>query len=725
MKTKPEIIAVYFSMFLFGSAFAQTKTVDLKEIFLNMELYPREICCINWLGDDSGLLYLDDDTSQNSIHKLNFVTKEVEEYYSDEDFIYQGINLDIESFWINSPATYFLIRSEMRRIWRHSREGIYYLVNRATGDVSLLADGQLLRNVKFSPDGKQVAYILNNNLYCFNISAGKIRQLTKDGSENIINGQFGWVYEEEFGSADGYRWSPDSKSIAFWREDQTNVPRFRLIDELEKYPMINEIAYPKVGETNPTVKIGIVKVAKGKVRWMKINPGTEFYIPRIKWAGNSNELAVMRLNRPQNKMEVLLADAKTGAANVVIEDTDSCWVDVTDNWQFMGDGTILWTSEKSGYQHIYHYDRSGNQIRQITEGDWEVNRIVAVNEDQGIAYFTGKFDSVLEDHLYKIDLSGGGVERISTAGGSHSVKGHPDGKYFIDMLSSVATPPRISVIDNEGEIINTLVGSTAPGSDEYRFTYPEFIEVPTSDGLTTLNAMITLPPDFDPSQQYPVVIFGYGGPGSQRVMNRWGGHYYYFHQYLGQKGFITFSIDNRGTGGRGKAFENLAYGDLGKWLVNDQIEGVKYLRSLPYVKADKIGIWGHSGGGYMAALCLTKGSDYFQVGIARAPVTDFRLYDTIWTERYMGLIEDNAAGYDSASVFNYVDQLQGKLLLIHGTGDDNVHPQNSLQLADHFVKANKQVDMYFYANKNHGIRGPHTSYNLYQKMVEYFNVNLK
>ncbi len=709
---------------LTGVLWCQSKDLTLEDLYIDLILYPQSVAGVNWLGDGTGFLFQYEDTSRGAIQKFDFQSRQVSEFYPDS-ILYGDVLSAIDDFRINSAGTLLLVCVNQQPIWRHSREGNYYLIDLASGEINPVADGKGLRNVKFSPDGKFLAYVYANNLYCCNISAGKTRRLTKDGSENIINGQFGWVYEEEFGSADGYRWSPDSKKIAFWREDQTGVPRFKLIDEMTTYPQITEVAYPKAGETNPTVKIGVVDVKKGRPKWMEIYPGYDIYIPRITWAGNSDELAILRLNRPQNKMDILLADVKTGNSRLLLTETDPCWLDVTDDWHFLSNGSFLWTSERSGYRHIYRYDRTGELTATLTGGAWEVNEILAVDEEAGVLYFTGKYDSVLEDHLYSVSLAGGAVNRLSSAGGSHRFEVEPSGNYFIDTFSSLTTPPQVRLIDNAGEIRAVLIGNTAPGSDEYSFTYPELVEVPTSDGQTVLNGMLCLPPDFDPARKYPVIIFGYGGPGSQRVLNQWGGHYYYFHQIMAREGFISFSIDNRGTGGRGKEFEHLAYGDLGKWLVIDQIEGVKYLRSLPYVDSENIGIWGHSGGGYMTAMCLTKGSEYFQVGIARAPVTDFHLYDTIWTERYMGLPEDNSAGYDSASVFTYADHLQGKLLLIHGTGDDNVHPQNSLQLADHFVKNGKLVDMYFYANKNHGIRGPFTSYNLHKRMKEYFIEHLK
>ncbi len=705
--------------------FGQFTDITLEDVFLEKKYDPVKLENTAWLETNNSLLFSYSDSVLNDIYYFNKGMSQPELFYSINSFAVDGVQLEIESFQINSTGTYLLIRSEAKRVWRNSRNGIYYLVELANNRISQLSVSNTnLRNAKFSPDGKNVAYVRKNDLYCFKISKSREQQLTNDGSDNIINGQFGWVYEEEFGSADGYRWSPDSKTIAFWREDQTQVQRYLLFDELKQYPTTRSFAYPKVGETNPVVNIGIVDLKRGRTRWMDTDQEYETYIPRIEWTEKRDQLAIMRMNRRQNRVEVLFGNTKTGECALILTDEDSCWVDVTDDWRFLKDGSFLWTSERSGYRHIYHHSENGSLINQLTDGEWEVTEIIALDEKAGNLYFTGKLQSPLEQHFYSVPLTGGDPKKLTTGSGYHKIKDLLDSPFFIDHFSSLSNPGIIYLLDNTGKQLSTLVDSQADLFANLDLTYPDLITVTTSDQSTVLNAKLTLPADFDPQLKYPVIVFGYGGPGSQVVTDRWGGRSYLWHQYLSQQGFICFSIDNRGTGGQGKAFKILAYGDLGNWLVNDQIEGVKYLRSLPYVDADRIGIWGWSGGGYMTAMCLTEGYEYFQVGVAVAPVTDFRLYDTIWTERYMGLLPDNTAGYENASVFNYIDNFSGKLLLIHGTGDDNVHPQNSLKLADAFVKKGKFIDQYYYANKNHSIRGKYTSYNVYKRIADYFIANL-
>lgn len=713
------------SLVWLSMAFGQLHQISLEDIFLHEKYDPVAIENICWLNGEEAFLFAYKDTIRNDVYRYDIQQQQQDIYYTVDEFEFDGAQLEIESYQINSIGTYLLIRSAAKRVWRHSRNGTYFLVKLSDRNIIPLSlSNTSLRNAKFSPDGRSVAYVRNNDLYCFNIDKARERRLTKDGSDDIINGQFGWVYEEEFGSADGYRWSPDSKFIAFWREDQTMVKRFTLFNEMSTYPTTRSFGYPKVGETNPTVKIGVVRIKNGRTRWLETALEYETYIPRIKWTEQPGRLAIMRLNRSQNRLEVLIADTKSGHCQVILTESDSCWVDVTDDWRFIKDGSFLWTSERSGFRHIYYYSESGELIRQLTDGKWEVTEIIALDENAGRVYFTGKLQSPLEQQFYSVPFGGGQPENLTASSGYHKVKVLKDSPYFIDHYSSTTTPGMVYLVDSTGRELAVLVDSQVDLFTDFNLTYPELITVNTSDGRAVLNAKVTLPADFDPNSKYPVVIFGYGGPGSQVVTDRWGGRNYLWHQYLCQQGYICFSIDNRGTGGRGKAFKNLTYGDLGNWLVHDQIEGVKYLRSLPYVDASRIGIWGWSGGGYMTAMCLTEGSEYFRVGVAVAPVTDFRLYDTIWTERYMRLLAENTAGYENASVFKYIDRFHGKLLLIHGTGDDNVHPQNSLRLADAFVQKGKFLDQYYYANKNHSIRGKQTTYNIYKRIADYFINNL-
>ena len=476
--------------------------------------------------------------------------------------------------------------------------------------VKQVAKGNRLRNVKFSPDGKSIAYLKNdNNLYVFHIDVNKEIRLTKDGSFNIINGHFGWVYEEEFGSFDAYRWSPDSKYIAFVREDQTYVKQFPMIDELQFYPEIKWHHYPKVGETNPVLNIGVVNVNTRKTKWMDLSAPEEMYHPRMEWLESSQtesgkqELVVTRINRHQNRLELLRYDVKKGKGKVFWEDKSEAWIELTDDLFFLKDGSFITLSERSGFQHVYHYDKNGKLINTITNGDWEISGITEFDEENETIYFNGKKESVIESNLYSVKFDGTDFKLLSDKLGSHRVRFSPTNSYYIDYYSSANSAMAISLHQADGTIVRELSITDRKQFEEYGFSEVEFIQIPTTDDSTLLNAMIALPRDFDPTKKCPVIDFGYSGPGSQVVVNRQGG---LWNKYLNQEGYITFSIDPRGTGGRGTAFKYLAYKDIGKWVAHDQVEGAKYLSSLSYVDEHRIGIWGWSGGGYMTALCMTK-----------------------------------------------------------------------------------------------------------------------
>ena len=708
---------------------AQWKDLTLKDAVI---LPPYEVASIGqwkWILESDEYLFMDTTVVIRSLYKYNLATDDTSLFLSGDKFVYDGKNQKIFDYTFHPSSKKLLLVTDQKRIWRHSRSAIYYLYDMNSGRITQVADGNRLRNVKFSHNGRSIAYVNNdNNLYVFHIDKNKEIRLTKDGSFNIINGHFGWVYEEEFGSFDAYRWSPDSKYIAFVREDQTYVKQFPMMDELQLYPKIYWHHYPKVGENNPVLKIGIVNINTHRTKWLDLSSSEEMYFPRMRWLesqqtdSGKQELVVTKINRHQNRLELIRYNVKKGKGKLFWTDESEAWVNLTDDLFFLKDGSFITLSERSGFQHIYHYDKNGALINAVTSGGWEVSGITAFDEKNKTVYFNGKKESVIESNLYSVKIDGSDFKLLSGKLGSHRVRFSPSNSYYIDFYSTVNSPLEITLHESNGSKIRDLSKTGTEQFEEYGFTETKFIQIPTSDDSTLLNAKITLPRDFDPNKKYPVIVYGYSGPGSQTVINRQGRGLW--DRYMNQEGYITFSIDPRGTGGRGTAFKYLAYKDIGKWVAHDQVEGAKYLSSLPYVDENRIGIWGWSGGGYMTALCMTKGAAHFKVGVAVAPVTDFRLYDTIWTERYMGLLPENEAGYDSASVLTYADKLQGKLLLVHGTGDDNVHPQNSIQLMDEFVKIDKQADIILYANRSHSIRGGKTTFHLWTKITNYFMDNL-
>jgi dipeptidyl-peptidase-4 len=708
------------------------KELTLDDIFQKRVFKTASLGKWKWLPGKEALVFnqFDSTTQVQSLYRYELETADTVLFVSGEYLTFQGQPLKIDDFWLSSDSKTLLLQTQVKQIWRRSQEGVYYLFQMERAEMIPLADHEPLRNVKFSPDGRRVAYVKSdNNLYVYDLLSRRERRLTRDGSATILNGHLGWLYEEEFGMYDGYRWSPDSRRIAFWREDQSQVKTFPLVDELSLYPTITEVYYPKVGETNPKVKIGVVQVQSGRTRWLAVDSGPDGYIPRLTWVDGYSAsdpgpcLVITRLNRKQNLLELILASVRTGRTRTIFRDRDSAWVDVPYDFVSLPGGKLLFTSERSGYRHIYRLDPAQELLIPITQGSWEVERIVAVDTVQGKIYFTGNASNILERHLWVVNFDGTDLRRLTEQPGWHQPRFSPRRGYFIDFYSRSNRPPAILLKKSTGEMVRILKESDTLSFTEYGIVYPEFFQFTTNDGVT-LNGMMLTPPELEPQRKYPVIIYGYGLPGSQLVVDRWGGSRFLFHNYLVQQGYCVVSIDNRQTGGRGKARKNLGYGDVGRWLIRDHIAAVRYLAQVAYVDTGRVGVWGWSGGGYFTALALTRGAPYFKTGVAVAPVTDWRLYDSAYTERYMGLLWENTAGYDSASVFTYLDRLRGHLLLIHGTADDNVHAQHTIQLVNAAIAQGKQIDLFLYPNRNHGLNGGNTTYHLFSRIADYFREHL-
>ena len=656
------------------------------------------------------------------------------------------------SYSFSPDQTKLLLKKNSKKLWRHSSYGSYYVYDiKSESLTSVTSDPDSLRNVKFSPDSNKLAFVRNdNNLYLFDLINSSEEQLTFDGSEDILNGHFGWVYEEEFGTYDSYKWSPNSEFIAFIREDQTYVKEYALVDYEAQYPVVKYIRYPKTGEDNPIVSISILDLKNKEYRSVHL-PKTAYYIPDIIWQTNSSNLYFATLNRKQNDWNLYKYDFDTNRGDLILNDSNESWIDrdpfivpgEIGTWTTKGgfsfaileNGEILWLSEKDGFSHIYRNRPDGRPINQVTRGDWEVNNISAIDTRNEIIYFSGKKETETENHLYSIKFNGSRLKRLTKEKGSHSSSFSPTLNYFINSFSSFTVPPKTFLREDSGKIVRVLRETDKSKFDSYGLTYPQLINIFTDDG-TRLNALITYPHNFDPMKQYPVILYNYGGPGSQLVLNRWGSGSHIFHQFFASRDFIIFSFDNRGTGGRGKAFKDLAYGDYGKYLIKDHIAAAKYLQGLTYVDAENIGIWGWSGGGYLTNMCMTLASDYYKAGISIAPNVEPLLYDTIWTERYMGLVEENPEGYKNASVLTHVDKAKGHLLQIHGNADDNVHHQHSIKLAKAYAEHGKDMEMFIYSNANHGMYnnnflsednpadGWKNRYHLYKKMTDFFMEHL-
>jgi len=534
-----------------------------------------------------------------------------------------------------------------------------------------------------------------------------------------------WVYEEEFGITKGFEWSPDGKYIAYYRMDESKVKEFTLTYYGELYPEEYKYKYPKAGEDNSLVDIFVYDVAAGKSVKMDAGKETDQYIPRIYWTYQPGKLVMFRMNRLQNHLDLLLTDASTGASSVLLAEDNKYYVDIFDNTKFLKDGSgFIFTSEKSGYNHIYYYGMDGKLKKQLTSGNWDIAEVSGIDEKNKMVHYISFEDGPMNKMLYSVSFDGA-KKKISSDLGSHSVTFSSDFAYYIDNWSDANTAPKYTIRDAKGKQQLVLEDNADLNAKmkEYGFAKEEFFTFKTSENVE-LNGWMIKPANMEKGKKYPVFMYMYGGPGVNTVENGFGYFDFAWFQMLAQKGYIVVSVDNRGTGGRGEEFKKCTYMQLGKYEVADQIEAAKYLGTLDYVDKSRIGVFGWSFGGYLSTLCMTKGNEYFKAGIAVAPVTNWRYYDNIYTERFMRTPQENADGYDSNSPINFVKKLKGKYLLVHGTTDDNVHVQNSMDLVSALVNANREFDMFFYPNKNHSIYGGFTRYHLYNKMTNFILENL-
>ncbi len=710
------IIIIISNQFLMSQ-----KKLSIEQISDNSPFKVASIPNLKWLNDEDSFTYL---SKSKSIYKVNLVSNDTTIFLSRKNIKFKKNEIPIVDYQINSTNRYVLIQSEKTKIWRRSFYGTYFIYdNQKKEMIKLTEANDSLRNVKFSPDGNQLSFVrIDNNLYNYDIKKKKQYQLTKSGSENYLNGIFGWVYEEEFSSYDSYKWSPNSKKIIFCEENQSDVPVYTLIDELKLYPQLKNIRYPKAGQNNPKIKVGIVDATGGSINWINLKDNNDYYIPRIYWEKNG-KIFLVKIDRSQKNITLLVYDIKSGKIFEGIKDEDTIgWVDLNDDYQFLDNDKLLWISEKSGFRHIHYSDINGNLINSVTKGQWEVNRILNYNQKDNKVYFTANRGSVKESHLFSINLDGSNLIKITNEEGFHRIMISPSKKYFIDSFSSIKSPPKIVLKNMRGNPIRILDKTNLNQYKEYNWSFPFFVNFLSNDKTVLLDGILTLPNDYDKNIKYPMIVYGYGMPGTQIVLNKWGN---LINQFLAQEGFIVFSMDCRGMGGRGENFKNLSYGDMSKYLVKDIKAGVNYIINNYSVNANKIGAWGSSGGGYFTALMLTRLSSMFSVGVSISPVVDFRLYDSIYSERSMGNPNFNKAGYDSVSIMSHVDNFKGNLLVMHGTGDDNVHFQNTTQLINSFIDKNKMIDVFIYPNRDHSLSGGTTRYYLNNKLFNYFNEKLK
>ena len=726
-------------------AVAQTQDstlLTLDRIFASREFMGERFGPAKWLEDGTAYTTLErspDVKGARDIVRYETATGAKSILVSASRLIPKGDTtaLDIDNYSWSPDGKMLMVYTNSKRVWRQNTRGDYWVLDLKTDALRKLggdAEPSTLMFAKFSPDNKKVAYVREHNLYVEDLATGAITQLTFDGSRTIINGTFDWVYEEEFDDRDGFRWSPDSKWISYWQLDADGVRDFLLINDTDSlYSYTIPVQYPKAGTTNSACRVGVVSAAGGTTRWFDV-PGDprNNYIPRMDWAESSDQIVVQHMNRLQNTNEVMLGDVATGKVKTVLTDRDKAWLDVVDDLRWFDKGRYFtWVSESEGWRHVYLYTRDGKRVRDITPGSFDVIETAGIDKKGEWLYYIASPDNPTQRYLYRTRIDGKGkAQRLSPADqpGTHNYSVSPDAKWAFHIYSSFAEP---TVIDLIGLPDHQRVRVLA-GNDELRAKITslkrgpmEFFRVDAGDGVK-LDGWMMKPYNFDPSKKYPLLVYVYGEPAAQTVVDRWGGRNYLWHLLLTQQGYLVASIDNRGTPApRGRDWRKVVYRNVLTVASKDEAGGVRAIRSWPYVDTTRVGIWGWSGGGSSTLHAMFRYPDLYQTGMAVAPVSDERYYDTIYEERYMGLPQDNVDGYREGSAITYAADLKGNLLIVHGSGDDNVHYQNTEAVVNAMIKANRHFTMMVYPNRSHGIfEGQNTTRHLFELLTWYLNTNL-
>ena len=600
---------------------------------------------------------------------------------------------------------------------------VWYDLNSQTPR-TLVSGSKEIADPKISPDGHSVSFLRDHNLWLVGVADAKERAFTQGGSEEIRKGELDWVYPEELEITTAYWWAPDSSAIAYLEMDETKVAKYPLVSFSSTIGEAEEERYPPAGGANPAVHVFVAPVNGAEARRMDTGENTDIYVARVNWLPDSKHVAIQRLNRAQTVLDLLVADAATGQTRTLLTEKDEYWINISNDLRFLKDGKrLLWSSERSGYRHLYLYDLEGKQLAQLTKGEWEVTGADAIDESRNLVYFTATAKSPLERHLFRVGLEGSAVSRITIHDGTHGVNMAPDASVFVDTFSDAMNPPRQELARADGSRLKVINENKVAELATYHLSPVQFLTLKTHDGVL-LNGMMIKPPDFDAKRKYPVIVYTYGGPHAQVVLNAWGGRTFLWHEFMAQKGFIIFVLDNRGSAGRGHVFEEPIHFRLGAQELADQRDGVAYLKSQPYVDPDRIGIWGWSYGGHMTLHAMFEAAGDFKAGFAGGPVTDWHFYDTIYTERYLGLLPQREESYRESSPIQHVEGLKGKLLIAHGTGDDNVHFSNTLSVLNALIEAGKYPEVMPFPGRGHGVSDPSARVVLMRRVAQFFQDNL-
>lgn len=722
---------------------ADPSLLTLERIFTLKEFKAEDFGPARWLKNGKGYTTLEESPQQNKrkdIVRYDPATGKRTVLVPAGHLVPPGASapLEIDDYRWSPDGTLLLIFTNSKRVWRSNTKGDYWILNLKTRKLQKIggpAEPSTLMFAKFSPGGERVAYVCGNNIFVEDLKDSRVTQLTTDGSKTIINGTFDWVYEEEFSLRDGFRWSPDGRFIAYWQLDSAEVKEFYLINNTDSlYPRITAFPYPKVGETNSACRVGVVNAKGGETRWFDI-PGDprNFYIAGLEWAGNSEEVVLQHLNRLQNTNNVMIGNAITGKAHTIFTDSDNTWVEVNSDLKWFDKGAYFtFISERDGWKQVYKIPHSGERVNRITPGNYDIISIENIDEKEGWLYYIATPENPSQRYLYRCRLDGSGKpERLTPPNlpGTHSYQVSSDSKWAFHTYSDFDTPPTIDLVRLPShKRIRMLVNNAGLKNKVKKLKRQpgEFFRVPIGNGVQ-LDGWCLKPPDFNPAKKYPVLFYVYGEPWGQTVQDRYGGTGYLWHLMLAQQGYVVMSIDNRGTAApRGREWRKSIYGQIGILASTDQAAALKaIIKKYPYVDASRVGIWGWSGGGSMSLNMIFRYPELYHTAMAVASVSDQRFYDSIYQERYMGLPKDNPDGFKNGSPITFAHRLKGNLLLVHGTGDDNVHYQGCEALINELIAHNKHFTMMAYPNRSHSIReGENTTRHLYELLTRYLKENL-
>ncbi len=711
-------------LFLFSTTvFAQTKAISVADIWQQYQFYGDGVSGFNFLQDGQSFARLE----QNKVLKYDLKSGNRSGVLVDgNDLTAAGLPGPIESYTLSADEQKLVLATQTEQLFRRSSQSFFYVYDLASKKLTPVFSEKKHRLATLDPTGSRVAFVVDNNIWIKELADGKMTQVTTDGLTNkIINGASDWVYEEEFSFSRALHWSPDGSYLAYLKFDEEKVPEFTYTDfHNGMYPEYNTFKYPKVGEENSTVSLHAFKVSTGETKdLIAVNTSSTdkwHYLPRVQWTNEGDQLTAQRMNRHQNELELLLFDLGEATQQTLLTETNKYYVDVHDNLTFLENGKgFIWTSEMDGYNHVYQYTMDGAKPVQLTSGKWEVTDFYGLHE--GRIYFQAAKNSPLRREVYVKSLRGKDLPRpLAAQPGVNAAQFSDTYAYFVLTHSTINSPSTVTVMDGKGQPVRQIVDNQelAAKMKTYGYQPVEFFDFETEEG-TTLNGYMIKPANMVAGRQHPLLMHVYGGPGSQQVMDNWRGQNMAWFQLLVQRGFVVAVVDNRGTGARGEEMKKQTYLTLGKQETEDQIAAAKYLGGMDFIDAEKIGIFGWSYGGFMALHCILQGSDVFAAAISVAPVTNWKWYDSIYTERYMRTYAENKDGYDKNSPIHYADRLKGDLLLVHGMGDDNVHFQHTAEMANALIMNNKQFDTYFYPNRNHGIYGGPTRAHLYTKMTDF------